>query len=116
LWLKRNELTTERRAYFLAFIMLWVVVFNRAAESATYMMAATGLLIWYFFHRQNGTTTKTMTVFFVVCFYWVAIVCSDLALPFLKALDKKYYFRPIFALMPMLWMLTEEFINITKEH
>jgi hypothetical protein len=113
LWLQRDELTTERRAYFLAFMLIWVVVFNRAAESATYIMASTGLLIWYFFHKNNGTTTKVMTIFFVICFYWVAIVCSDLALPFLKAFDKKYYFRPLFALMPMLWMLFDECKNLS---
>ena len=108
LWLQRSSLTTERRAYFLAFLLLWVVVFNRAAESATYLMASTGLLIWYFFHKQNGTTTKAMTIFFIICFYWVAIVCSDLALPFLKAFDRKYYLRPLFALLPMFWIIIEE--------
>ncbi len=116
LWLKRNELTTERRAYFLAFMLLWVVVFNRAAESATYIVAATGLIIWYFFHKQNGTSTQTMTIFFAVCFYFVAINCSDLALPFLKAWDKKYFFRPVFALMPMLWILADECMNFNYKN
>ena len=109
LLLSRNELRREHRAYFLSFLLLWVVIFNRAAESATYIMASTGLLIWYFFHRQNGTVTKKMTFSFILCFYWVAVNCSDLSIPYLKAFDKVYYLRPVFALLPMLWMLKDAF-------
>ena len=106
--LQKSSLTRERRAYFLAFLLLWVVVFNRAAESATYLMASTGLLIWYFYHKQNGTTTKLMTPFFILCFYWVAVVSSDLSFPFLKQWDIKYHLRPVFAFLPMLWIIIEE--------
>ena len=108
LWLNRNDITKERRAYFLAFLLLWVVVFNRAAESPTYLMASTGLLIWYFYHKQNGTATKLMTAFFIICFYWVAVVSSDLSFPFLKQWDRTYHIRPVFAFLPMLWILTTE--------
>jgi hypothetical protein len=109
LWLSRNDLTKEQRAYFLSFLLLWVVVFNRAAESATYIMAATGLLIWYFFHKQKGTATKKMTFFFIICFYWVAVNCSDLSISYLRAFDKVYLLRPLFALLPMLWMIVDAF-------
>ena len=108
LWLRRHVITKERRAYFLAFLLLWVVVFNRAAESPTYLMASTGLLIWYFYHKQNGTATKLMTVFFIVCFYWVAVVSSDLSFSFLKQWDKTYHLRPVFAFLPMLWIIVAE--------
>ena len=114
LFLTRNNLTKEQRAYFLSFLLLWVVVFNRAAESATYIMAATGLLIWYFFHKQAGTATKKMTIFFILCFYWVAVNCSDLSIPFLRAFDKVYLFRPLFALLPMFWMLTDAYKFYTE--
>lgn len=108
LWLKRDVLTSERRAYFLSFLLLWVVVFNRAAESPTYLMASTGLLIWFFYHKQYGTATKFMTVFFILCFYWVAVVSSDLSFPFLKKWDNTYHLRPLFAFLPMLWMIVDE--------
>ena len=108
LWLRRADLTTERRAYFMAFLLLWVVVFNRAAESPTYLMASTGLLIWYFYHKQYGTATKLMTAFFVVCFYWSGFLCSDLAFSFLREWDNTYYLRPVFSLLPMFWMLVDE--------
>ncbi len=32
---------------FLAYIMIWVVIFNQAAESSTYIIASTGVAIWY---------------------------------------------------------------------
>ena len=108
LWLRRGILTSERRAYFLSFLLLWVVVFNRAAESPTYLMASTGLLIWFFYHKQYGTGTKLKTIFFIVCFYWVAVVSSDLSFPFLKKWDNTYHLRPVFALLPMLWMIADE--------
>ncbi len=108
LWLRRNDITKERRAYFLAFLLLWVVVFNRAAESPTYLMASTGLLIWYFYHKQNGTATKFMTAFFMVCFYWVAVVSSDLSFPFLKKWDNTYHLRPVFGFLPTLWIMISE--------
>lgn len=108
MWLNRNILTSERRAYFLSFLLLWVVVFNRAAESPTYLMASTGLLIWFFYHKQYETATKLMTVFFILCFYWVAVVSSDLSFPFLKKWDNTYHFRPIFAFFPMIWIIVDE--------
>ncbi len=108
LWLRRSDLTTERRAYFLAFLLLWVVVFNRGAESPTYLMASTGLLIWFFYHKQYGTATKLMTIFFIICFYWTGFLCSDLAFSFLRDLDNSYFLRPVFALIPMFWMLKDE--------
>ncbi len=108
LWFHRSILTSERRVYFLSFLLLWVVVFNRAAESPTYLMASTGLLIWFFYHKQYGTATKLMTAFFILCFYWVAIVSSDLSFPFLKKWDNTYQLRPVFAFFPMLWMIADE--------
>ncbi len=108
LWLRRGILTSERRAYFLSFLLLWVVVFNRAAESPTYLMASTGLLIWFFYHKQHGTANKLMTAFFILCFYWVAVVSSDLSFPFLKKWDNTYHLRPVFAFLPMLWMIVDE--------
>ncbi|MBL7817575.1 MAG: DUF2029 domain-containing protein [Saprospiraceae bacterium] len=108
MWLQKSVLTSKRRAYFLAFLLLWVVVFNRAAESPTYLMASTGLLLWFFFHKQAATASKPMTALFVVCFYVIAILPSDLGIPALKSLDKRYFFRPVFAFIPLLWLFFEE--------
>jgi hypothetical protein len=35
------------RMLFTCFAFIWVVLFNRAAESPTYHLAATGLALWF---------------------------------------------------------------------
>jgi hypothetical protein len=37
----------EVKYLFLAYIMIWVVIFNQASESSTYIIASTGVAIWY---------------------------------------------------------------------
>lgn len=37
----------EVKFQFLAYVMIWVIIFNQAAESATYIIAATGVFVWY---------------------------------------------------------------------
>lgn len=44
------------RALFCSYLLLWVVLFNRAAESPTYQLAVTGLAFWVAvegIHRKN---------------------------------------------------------------
>jgi hypothetical protein len=36
------------RLLFLASILIWVIIFNHMAESATFVLAVTGVAIWYF--------------------------------------------------------------------
>lgn len=50
----------------LAFILIWVIIFNHKAESPTYIIAATGVGIWYF--ARPRTTWRTVLLFLVLVF------------------------------------------------
>jgi hypothetical protein len=41
------------RMLFLASVLIWIVIFNFRAESATYVIAITGVAIWYFIQPRN---------------------------------------------------------------
>ncbi len=41
------------RMFFLASILLWVVLFNHRAESPTFVIAVSGVAIWFFGQTQN---------------------------------------------------------------
>jgi Glycosyltransferase family 87 len=114
LWQCRFAITTARRAHFLSFLLLWVVVFNRAAESPTYIFAITGLLIWYFFNQQTNSVSSITTFVFILSFVWIAVVPSDLTIPALKQMDRTYCLRPLFAFVPLMWIWVSEFNLLQK--
>ena len=49
------------RLLFLCSILIWVVIFNHKAESATYIIAVVGCAIWFFYSEQ-----KAFDVFLIV--------------------------------------------------
>lgn len=50
--IKRFE-AFEFRFLFLASIMIWAIVFNHLAESATYIIAVIGVALWYTYQSKN---------------------------------------------------------------
>lgn len=50
----------EVKFQFLAYVMIWMIIFNQAAESATYIIAATGVFIWY---TSTGKTRLNVALF-----------------------------------------------------
>lgn len=71
------------KGYFLAYIMIWVIIFNHDAESATYIIATTGVAIWYI----NSSRSLTDKVLLVTTFILTVMSPSDL---FPDSLYKKY--------------------------
>ncbi len=104
IFVQRRVLTLETRILFLSFLLVWVVAFNRAAESPSYLYAVVGALLMYNFSQPN----RLWTVILGISFYWITILPTDLSLPILKEWDKHYFFRPLF-LLPfvffVLWQL-----------
>jgi hypothetical protein len=58
------------RLLILAFILLWVIIFNHKAESATFIIAVAGIAIWYF--AEKATTLRTIL-------FWSAFVLASLS-------------------------------------
>jgi len=50
---------------FLAYVMIWVIIFNHSSESPTYIIASSGVFIWFL---QSGKTilNSSLFVFFVI--------------------------------------------------
>ncbi len=50
---------------FLSSILIWVIIFNHRAESATYIIAASGVAIWYFSQKRKTENTILIVLAFV---------------------------------------------------
>ena len=53
------------RELVLAYILIWVVIFNHDAESATYIIAVTGVAIWYIKSSRSITDKILLSLTFV---------------------------------------------------
>jgi hypothetical protein len=58
------------RIFFLAYTLIWVIIFNYKAESSTYIIAVSGIAIWYF--TQPGATWKKVLL-------WLAFIFTCLS-------------------------------------
>jgi len=55
----------EFRAFILASILIWVVIFNHMAESPTFIIAFSGVAIWYFFGKRTPLNSALLLLAFV---------------------------------------------------
>ena len=110
-FIRRQSLTVENRLVFFSFLLLWVVAFNRATESPTYLYAVVGALILYHFGKPN----KLWTIIFCICFYIITILPTDLSIPILREWDRQYFFRPLF-LLPFIFFALRQFIFEVKSY
>ena len=62
------------RLLFLSSILIWVILFNHAAESSGYIICITGIGIWYFI--QERTTINTVLV--IIAFIMISLIFSDI--------------------------------------
>lgn len=71
------------RMNFLASILIWIVIFNHRAESATFIIAVTGVAIWYFTQKRNWLNTSLL----ILCFVLTILSPTDI---FPKVLRENY--------------------------
>lgn len=62
----------EIKFSFLAYVLLWMIIFNQAAESPTYIIASTGGFIWYIY---SGKTRLDKALF--ILFYFMTVLSSS---------------------------------------
>ena len=70
----------EVKFLFLAYVMIWVVIFNQAAESSTYIIASTGVAIWY----VNSKKSVFDKILIIATFILTVISPSDIFPVYLK--------------------------------
>lgn len=68
------------RLLLLAFILVWVIIFNHKAESATFIIALAGTGIWYF--TRSSTLVRKILLWLV--FIGTSLTVTDIFPPFAK--------------------------------
>lgn len=71
-WKYYNEV--QFKLFFLSSILLWIVIFNHKAESATFIIAVTGIAIWFFSQKR----TLLNTILFIAAFIFTILSPTDL--------------------------------------
>lgn len=60
---------------FLAYVMIWVIIFNQAAESPTYIIAATGAFVWYLHSDKARLDVLLFGLFMVLTVFSSSDLC-----------------------------------------
>ncbi len=92
--------------HLVAFLLVWVTVFNRASEPATYIIAIAGAILWYLSRPKNTVST---------IIFWTTIIISTLIptdiWPYFDKIKYEYYLKSIFCLL----ILTDMFAYTGKQ-
>jgi hypothetical protein len=75
-------------------LLIWVTIFNRGAEAATYIIAMAGVILWYL-----GRPPQKL---FAILFYTTIIISSVFPtelIAFIDVLKKNYYISVFFCLI-----------------
>lgn len=107
-WFRSNELDFDSRFVSLIFLLIWIVLFNRASESATYFIGLLALYLWF----VNTSKSRINICIFIFAFIIIAILPSDLAPKILKNIQKNYVLKPV-ALLPVLLSIYYNEINLS---
>ena len=79
-------LDKKNKPLLVAFLLIWVTVFNRGAETATYIIAMAGVIIWHL-GRPPGRFPDIL--------FWITIILSSIFpthfIPFIDTLKRNYY-------------------------
>jgi hypothetical protein len=92
--------------HLVAFLLVWVTVFNRASEPATYIIAMGGAILWYLSRPKNTLST---------IIFWLTITISTLIptdiWPYFDKIKYDYYLKSIFCLL----ILTDMFAYTSNQ-
>lgn len=84
----------KTQQHMIAFLLVWVTVFNRASEPATYIIAMAGAIIWYLSRPKNRISS---------IIFWSTITISTLIptdiFPWFDKIKYEYYLKSIFCLL-----------------
>ncbi|MCS7162838.1 MAG: DUF2029 domain-containing protein [Bacteroidia bacterium] len=88
--------TRAFRCLFLAYFLLWSVLFNHKAESPTYVIAVVGVSLWYFGRPRASLDTALLIGVFV----FASLSPTDLFPKVLReSFVKPYYLKPFSCLL-----------------
>jgi hypothetical protein len=99
----------NKRSYLVSFLLIWVVVFNRAAESPTYIIAVAGVILWYL--------NRPYSLYSSVLFCSTILIASLFPVhvfTWLDTLRYQYYLKVILCMLVLLDMLSFSFMNAIR--
>lgn len=82
------EGSPDERMAILAYLLLWVIMYNHAAESPTYIIAVTGVAIFYALYRQALYPWSKILIWATMLFCILAP--TDIYPPYIR----KHFFEP----------------------
>lgn len=100
----------KHKSHIVAFLLIWVVVFNRASESATYIIAIAGCCIWYLSRPRHIVST--------VLFWTTLLVATLIPTDISKAFDDfryHYYLKCVLSLCILADIMLYTAINLRRQ-
>ena len=99
----------NNRSYILSFLLIWVVVFNRSAESPTYILAMAGVILWYL-NRPHSLYSSLL--------FWSTMFLASLfpihVFAWLDTLRYQYYLKVILCLLVLTDILSYSLMQVKK--
>ncbi len=96
----------KNRTHLTSFLLIWVIVFNRASEPATYIIAIGGVILWYL-SRPKNTASAIL--------FWITILVSTIIpkdlIGWLDKLRYDYYIKALLCLL----VLADIYIYTAKQ-
>ncbi|SDM09280.1 glycosyltransferase family 87 protein [Siphonobacter aquaeclarae] len=88
LYWKNGQTTVEGRFLLLGYLFLWVILFNHASESPTYIIAVQGAAIWYLLTKEILSPWSTILI---ICVFFFSILAPTDVYP---VSWRQHFFRP----------------------
>lgn len=98
------------RLLMLSFILIWVIIFNHKAESATFIIAMCGIATWYFV--QPGALWRKIVL--GIAFVLVSLSATDLFGPVRQVFTERYAVKP-FACIAVWLIVFYELMTISAK-
>ncbi|OSZ78712.1 hypothetical protein CAP35_10820 [Chitinophagaceae bacterium IBVUCB1] len=84
----------KNMSQLVAFLLIWVIIFNRASEPATYIIAIGGVLLWYISRPKS----KWSSLLFWVTILGSSIIPKDI-IPLLDKLRYEYFIKTLLCML-----------------
>lgn len=78
------------RLLVLSFMLIWVIIFNHKAESATFIIAICGIAIWYF--AEPATFARKLLL--LMAFVFVCLSTTELFMPIRDTVVERFALKP----------------------
>ena len=66
LYLAMRKNYEQVKWFVLAYVLIWVIIFNHTAESSTYVIAITGVAIWYLASKRGYLEKGLLLITFIL--------------------------------------------------